>query len=199
MSAGSTRFSLSTGRVSLLPSTGARSWTALLTVQAAVAAWRIVDLVSRVGRPFEARLAWSSSDTRGLPTVLTAPGAARTCVFARALEVEVANLSASANEVEISVADGLVSTENVRVVDGDATNGTTPAPAPPTWARRVRLECADTSALASATLDLRDGQGALRSRIPGNAQSPAGAALGGIEHIDVNCGAAWRLVYLLPF
>lgn len=164
--------------------------------------WRIVDLWSDEGKPWEARLVWSGGGGAIRTVALVVPNSTRVCVHATMLQVFGGNLStASAIQARAAVADGYCDTENQFVVRGTvADQGATVDATPPPWAKFVRLELSDATLLSTAFVEFRDANAVTRGRYPGNAQPPPGAPVGDAASIRLVLPAgtyAYRLVFLL--
>ncbi len=171
----------------------------LLDTEARAGAWRIVELFSVSGAPFEVELAWSSGSGAGAKARLTVARATRVSVFARSLRVRAANLSAEENRVGVTVADGHAVTRNVLEVRGALVENAPQALSVPAFATGVRLELADVALLPGATVLVYDGQGTLRSSTTGDEQPSAGVPLGGAGKLEMNAagGAAYRAIFHL--
>jgi hypothetical protein len=93
---------------------GARDpvWKDVLYSEADVDAWRIVEVSSLDGKPFDIELIWSAANGSGANAFVTVPHATRICVFARTVQVRVKNLDRGENAVGVTVADGYAETRN---------------------------------------------------------------------------------------
>ncbi len=164
--------------------------------------WRIIDLWSDEGTPWEARLAWSGGGGAQRTVLLDVPRCTRVCVHATMLQVFGSNLSTSASvNASAAIADGQCDTENqwtVRGLIADASANVDVVPPP--WAKFVRLELSDSTLLATSFVELRDANAMTRGRYPGNAQPAPGAPIGDAATLRLVLPAgtyAWRLVFLL--
>ncbi len=169
----------------------------LLDTEARAGAWRIVELFSGDGAPFQAELSWSSGSGAGAAARLTVARAARVAVFARALRVRVGNLSGSTNRVGVTVADGHAVTRNVLELRGQlAENAAQAIPIPP-FAQTVHLELSDAALLPGAQVRVYDGQGTLRSTTAGDAQPSGGVPIGGASKLEVLAAgaSAYRVLF----
>jgi hypothetical protein len=171
----------------------------LLDTEARAGAWRIVELFSRDGAPFEVELSWSSGSGAGAMVHFTLARAGRVSVFARGLRVRAANLSSSDNRVGVTVADGQAVTRNVLEVVGQLGENAAQALEIPPFARGVTLELSDAAQLPGAQIRVYDGQGTLRSTTTGDEQASTGVPLGGAGKVEVLAAAAcaYRAVFHL--
>ena len=168
--------------------------------------WRIIDLWSDEGIPWEARVVWSGGGGALRTVLLDVPKCARVCVHATLLQVFGGNLSTSANvQARAAIADGYCHTENqftVRGVSDDQIGGGggNVDVIPPPWAKFARLELSDSTLLPTAFVELRDANATTRGRYAGTAQPQPGAPIGDAASIRLVLPAgsyAWRLVFLL--
>lgn len=172
---------------------GAPVYRPLLSAEADGAAWRLLDLFSRDGAPFEVDLAWSAGSGTGASAQLTVARATRVAVYARALTVRVANLGSAVNRVGVTAADGFALSRNVFEFRGFGDAGT-PAEIPiPAFAEGVRVDLADASLLALARIRLLDGSGAVRADVPADNQPAGGVPIGGAASLRVTTTAATLL------
>ena len=172
----------------------------LLTAEAELDTWRIVEVFSRTGLPFEVDLSWSSGSGSGAHALVTVSRSARICVLARSLKVLASNLANLTNRVGVTVADAYAATENQwEVTDLAAVQGVEQELPLPPFARKVRVELADPTGLPATVLRLYDGQDSLRSTVMGDLQPPEGIPLGGARRLTLAAGAptAWRAVFTL--
>ena len=171
----------------------------LLDTEARQGAWRIVELFSVDGAPFEVELQWSSGSGAGASVRLTLARAGRVSVFARALRVRAANLSSEDNRVGVTVADGQAVTRNVLERSGDLVENAVQQLSVPPFAQGLCLELADASLLSGAEIRVYDGQGTLRSTTVGDQQPSAGVPLGGAGKLEILAAGAtaYRVLFLL--
>ena len=172
----------------------------LLDADASAADWRIVEVFSRTGLPFELLLVWSAGGGAGAEARITVARAARICVFARGLRVQAGNLADAINRVGVTVADAYAVTENQWEATGETLDHGTTADVPvPPFARRVRVEMADATLLPTTTLKVYDGQSTLRSTVAADKQPPEGVPVGGARTVQVAASGAtaWRAVFTL--
>lgn len=169
----------------------------VLLAEASQDTWRIVELFTLGGAPFEAELAWSSGNGVGARAQISVPQAARVGVYARALRVSARNLSPDDNRIGVTVADGQAVTRNQWEARETLEPGvSTIIPVPP-FARSVRLDLADPSLLPGAELRLVDGSAILRARVRADQQPDQGVLVGGAREVHLIAGAEvpCRLVF----
>src|SRR5690349_16408249 len=80
--------------------------TELLQAEAERDTWRLVELWSLSGLPFDVELQWSAGSGAGASALVTVSRAARVSIFARSLRVSASNPTATTNRVAVTVADG---------------------------------------------------------------------------------------------
>ena len=172
----------------------------LLDAEAELDTWRIVEVFSKTGLPFEVELGWSSGGGSGSGAKITVARSARICVFARSLQVRAGNLADLVNRVGITVADAYAVTVNQwEHRDSSPDQGVQlDVPIPP-FARFVRVELADPSGLPTTNLKVYDGLGTLTATVAGDKQPPIGIPVGGARRFTVTSGSVgeWRAVYTL--
>ncbi len=164
--------------------------------------WRILDLWSDEGSPWEARVVWSGGGGALRTALVNVPKCVRVCVHATMIQVFGANLSTSANiQARAAIADGYCDTENQWTVRGTVlAQGQTVSAAPPPWAKFARLELSDSTLLSTAFVELLDANGTARGRYAGNAQTQPGAPIGDAATVRLVLPGgtyAYRLVFLL--
>lgn len=164
--------------------------------------WRILDLWSDEGSPWEARVVWSGGGGALRTALVDVPKCVRVCVHATMIQVFGANLSTSANiQARAAIADGYCDTENQWTVRGTVTDqGQTVSATPPPWAKFARLELSDSTLLGSAFVELLDVNGTARGRYAANAQPAPGAPIGDAATVRLVLPGgtyAYRLVFLL--
>lgn len=164
--------------------------------------WRILDLWSDEGSPWEARVVWSGGGGALRTALVDVPKCVRVCVHATMIQVFGANLSTSANiQARAAIADGYCDTENQWTVRGTVTDqGQTVSATPPPWAKFARLELSDSTLLGSAFVELLDVNGTARSRYAANVQPAPGAPIGDAATVRLVLPGgtyAYRLVFLL--
>jgi hypothetical protein len=91
----------------------------LLDAEAEVDTWRIVEVFSRTGLPFDVDLSWSSGSGTGASARVTVAKAARICLHARSLRVVGDQPREVANRVGVTVADGFTPPEHLGGPIGD--------------------------------------------------------------------------------
>ena len=164
--------------------------------------WRILDLWSDEGSPWEARVVWSGGGGALRTALVDVPKCVRVCVHATMIQVFGANLSTSANiQARAAIADGYCDTENQWTVRGTVTDqGQTVSATPPPWAKFARLELSDSTLLGSAFVELLDVNGTARGRYAANVQPAPGAPIGDAATVRLVLPGgtyAYRLVFLL--
>jgi hypothetical protein len=164
--------------------------------------WRIIDLWSDEGSPWEAKLVWSGGGGAQRTALLDVPNCTRVCVHATMAQVFGANLStATAIQARAAIADGQCDTENQRTVRGTvADQGAILAVVPPPWAKFARLELSDNTLLPTAFVELLDANATSRARYGADKQPPPGVPLGDAATFRCVLPAgtyAWRVVFLL--
>lgn len=169
----------------------------LLLAEAHDDTWRIVEVFSVGGGPFQAELAWSAGCGVGAHARITVAHAARVGIYARSVRVRARNLGAEANPVGVTIADGQAQTRNQWEATGDVSNGLPAIVAVPPFARAVRLDLAEPSAAGATELWLVDGGNVLRARVPAADQPGGGVLVGGARevHIVTTTKSAFRLVF----
>lgn len=156
-------------------------WVRLLEAEAERETWRIVEVFSRSGAPFDVDLVWSAGTGAGAGARVTVSRSTRICLFARSLRVAAMNLAAEGNRVGVTIGDGFAVTSNHFEVRGRAEKITDLDL--PSFGRCARVELADPAALAGSSLQVLDGLGAVRASLPCALQPPDGLALGGAHHL----------------
>ena len=168
--------------------------------------WRIIDLWSDEGSPWEAKLVWSGGGGAQRTAWLDVPKCTRVCVHATMVQVFGANLSTSSDiAARAAIADGQADTENQWTVRGSSAQligggGGTSDVAPPPWAKFVRLELSDSTLNATTFVELVDVNGTTRARYSLDQQPNPGVPLG--DAATVRCvlptgSYATRVVFLL--
>ena len=156
--------------------------------------WLLVSVV--VPSPVAVRLDWSSPETDGFSVSLTVSRSTRICVWAASLKLTAWSVSNAETTMIIGVVEQYERTANTLQIDGTGTGAPQAHPVP-AFGRTVRLETADHSAMAGATLSLIDAYGNVRASVPGNAQPEAGVLIGACNGVQVTVanGQYYRLVY----
>ena len=205
---GACKHSRRSGNARLSASTGAGSAGAegeVLTAQSMGSGdgdWRIIDLWSDEGTPWEARLVWSGGGGAQRTARFDVPKCTRICVHATMLQVFGANLSTSASvQACAAIADGQCDTENQWTVRGAIADASTNVDVvPPPWAKFVRLELSDSTLLATSFIELRDANATTRARYAANGQPAPGAPIGDAATLRLVLPAGtynYRVVFLL--
>jgi hypothetical protein len=167
-----------------------KSWKSLLDTEARAEDWRLVELFSSSGHPFEAELSWTSGSGAGGSAVVTVSRSTRVCVVARALRVRASNLTGAENRVSVNVAQpsGFVGTINVYEEPFTIPGEDALTLSIPPMTRRVRVEVADSAQAKTLIVQLLDGQGQLRSQVPSDEQPAEGLYLGGSDQLQLSNG-----------
>lgn len=169
--------------------------------------WRIVELWSDEGSPWEARLVWSGGGGAQRTAKLDVPKCVRVCVHATTIQVFGSNLSTSANiQARAAIADGQCDTENQWTERGAANGQDIGGGAgnvdvtPPPWAKYAHLELSDNTLLSTAFVELLDVNGTARARYGADKQPSPGVPLGDAATVRCVLPAgtyAYRVVFLL--
>jgi len=185
---------------------GARSpvWRDVLYSESEEDAWRIVEVSSFEGKPFDIELLWSAANGSGAKAFVTVPHATRICVFARAVQVRVKNLDREPNVVGVTVADGYAETRNQYEVRVDSTfpvEEAVPDPVAtrvliPPFAQRAWVEAADPG--TEGFVWTIDGDNRRRGVTRFEEQPDTGILVGGAKAIDCWLGPHdFRVVFTL--
>lgn len=166
----------------------------LLRAEACGGIWRIVEVTSTSGGPFEVHTSWSGGGGAGPEVKMTVSRATRFAVFARSLVVRAANLDAAENLVGCNVSDGYCVSSNFFEVrtEGSSTPSPTVVNIPP-FASRVRVDCEDHTLLGSVLIALLDGQGDTRADLSLDQQPPGGLDLGGAARVQITAPSGLKL------
>jgi hypothetical protein len=185
---------------------GAREpvWKDVLYSESDVDAWRIVEVSSLDGKPFDIELIWSAANGSGANAFVTVPHATRVCVFARSVQVRVKNLDREDNAIGVTVADGYAETRNQFEVRSDFTNAEE-APEPnvmptriliPPFAQRAWVEAAEAG--IEGFIMTIDGDNRKRGVTRFEKQPDNGIPVGGAKAIDCWLGPVdFRVVFSL--
>ena len=186
---------------------GARDpvWKEALISEAEVDAWRIVEVSSLEGHPFDVELVWSAANGSGANALVTVPHAARICVFARTVRVRVRNLDRGHNTVGVTVADGYAETRNQFEVRVDRAMEEEEQPEPnliptrvpiPPFAQRAWVEAAEPD--VEGLIWTIDGDGRRRGVTRYEKQPHNGIPVGGAKALDFWLGPMpFRVVFTL--
>lgn len=136
--------------------------TPLLTSEAHADDWRIIEVFSRTGLPFEVELGWSSGSGSGAGARVTVAHSTRICVLARSLRITAANLAPVVNRVGVTVADGFAPTRNQWEVRGSVVEGSFFEAVVPPFAETCRVELGDLSVVPNTLIALVDALGTPR-------------------------------------
>lgn len=172
----------------------------LLTAEAELDTWRIVEVFSRTGLPFEVDLSWSSGSGSGAGAQITVARSARICVLARSLRLQAASLAPVLNRVGVTVADGFAPTRNQWEVRGTVVEGAPlEAPVPP-FAETCRVDVGDLATVPETLIRLFDALGTVRGAYNAALQPFIGIPVGGAAKVVVThnqAGTAARVVFTL--
>lgn len=168
-----------------LTSSGPKMTGTLLDVTFQRDGWRIVEGFSEKGRPFELTLRWSTANATGTWVKVTVAHAARICVFARSLLLDVVNLSNQAHSVIGRVADGFSQTANVWEHRATSVGGKPLSLPIPPFAAAFHLHLAERDALPGTVISLLDGTEKVRARFSAANQPPGGILVGGAGRLEV--------------
>lgn len=172
----------------------------LLHAEAEADTWRVVEVFSRSGLPFEADLSWSSGTGSGAGVQFTVARATRVCVLARSLRLSTTNLAKKANRVGVTVADGFAPTRNTRDVAGGVGAGTPFVVPVPPFAETCRVELATLAAYPDTQIAVVDALGDTRGAYVAPLQPASGIPVGGASRIEVTSthpGTLARVVFHL--
>lgn len=157
----------------------------LLQGESQYATWRLVEVFSDKGLPFELELRWSGGAGSGAWSKLTVASATRICLFARSITLRAANLSSDVNRVGVTIADGFAPTTNT-YEQRDTCDAVTPVRfSIPPFAQTFSLQLADRGKLPGAVISFFDGTGAVRGQVSGATQPGEGILVGGTGRIEV--------------
>ena len=167
--------------------------------------WRVIELVSNAGRPFEAHLSWTAGNGGNLKAQITVARGTRIGLYARSVDVRVANLSKLENKVTGIVADSasFVQTRNQYELRGQnlSDNPYVQDLEIPPFATHLSVHTTDSVPdLAGWTLSTFDGQDTIRSAITLAQQPDGGIEVGGAGRITLSTSgevATWRAVFTL--
>ncbi|MCB9679814.1 MAG: hypothetical protein H6737_32205 [Alphaproteobacteria bacterium] len=172
----------------------------LLNTEAEIDTWRIVEVFSRTGLPFEADLSWSSGTGSGAGAQVTVSRSARICVLARSLRISATNLAKKLNRVGVTVADGFAPTRNTWEVPTGVAEGTPLEVDVPPFAETFRLELAEPGAYAATQIAVKDALGDTRGAYNAAFQPHSGIPVGGASKIAATTthpGTLARVVFHL--
>ena len=194
-----TRLSRRSHQETLKAHTGTTTLVDLLSAEACQGTWRIVEVVSASGGPFELRLSWSAGDGMGLEAKMTVARGTRFSIFASSLKLRAANLWSKENRISAMVSDGYCVSENHYEVRGEGTIAATTAVEIPPYAKSVRVDVSPAAGLFSTTLSLLDGLGTTRAEVTGDAQPAGGLPLAGAGALNVTVpvGHNFRITFTL--
>lgn len=183
-----------------LPSTDdAKRFRNILFAEAGDDTWRLIELFSLAGEPFEAELAWSAGQGVGAKALVTVSHSTRVSVYARSLRVRARNLATDGNQVGVTIADGHTPTHNQWEHHGEVGPDNPVIVVVPPFARSVRLDVANPKALTGSRLSFADGTGVVRATVLGKDQPDSGVPIGGARevHLRSRADTAYRLLFHL--
>lgn len=168
---------------------GTTKFVDLIRAEACQGAWRIVEVVSGSGGPFEVRASWSAGDGAGQEAKLTVARGTRFSVFASSVTLRVANLSSRENRVSCMVSEGYCVSENHYEVRGEGGSTDPISIEIPPLARTVRVDTSPSTGLVGTTLTVFDGTGTARAEVQGDEQPAGGLPLAGAGSLTVQAPA----------
>jgi len=186
-------------RLAAVPVAGTGPAHSLLRMEDDEGQWRLVELFSLSGAPFDVQLSWSAGSGSGSQAWLSVGRASRVSVFARSLAVEVRNRSGRENRVGATVSDGFIATENVLEVVGEAAPGQAVRLELPPFARRLWLSAGEAGHLEAGQVSLYDGQGVRRAVVSASELPASGLVLGAAEGLELSfeSATAYRALFSL--
>lgn len=159
------------------------SFVKLGTPEAQLGYWRLLEVWSLDGRPFQLSLDWTGGGGGGQSALITVARATRVCIFARGMTIRAANLStAGTNRVAFTTADLIapVPTNNVfEVVAVEPPGGVPLSFTIPPYAVRCRIETSTVASLAATDVEVVDGSSNVISKFFANTQPSEGFFCGG--------------------
>lgn len=168
-------------RLTLKPAHEA-GWLDVLHSEGECDNWRIVELSSAHGRPFEAEVTWSAANGSGSSARVTVAHAGRVGIYARTVGVRVKNLHFLPNAIGVTVADGFANTRNQLEVRGEGSASGPEAIRVPPFARSVRIETYDPDD-TSGVIWVIDAENKQRAAVRVADQPPEGIPIGGAHEI----------------
>ena len=172
----------------------------LIRAEAEDDTWRIVDLFSRTGLPFDVELHWSAGSGQGAKAVISVARCARIAVFASTLRILVSNQAGAVNRVAVTIADGYAATHNQWELAGRHFASSSPKTISiPPFADFLRLDLADPALAPAALIRVLDAFGIVRAAYTVDDQPPTGIPLGGAGSIELALASDidFRAVYHL--
>ncbi len=154
--------------------------------------WRLVEMWSDEGLPFDALLSWTGGSGGGQRAKVTVPGSARISIAARAIvQIQFTNQCDVPQKVRVAVATvgGVITCDNhlfISAVGGGLAMADPIEQLPPPYALYLRITPADPVAAAGTTVDLFDGLGFLVGKYTLSAQPSAGQPIIGIRKVVIN-------------
>ena len=172
----------------------------LLKAEAELDTWRIVDLFSRTGLPFDVDLHWSAGSGAGARASISVARCARVAIFANSLRILAANQAGSPNKVAVTIADGYAATRNQWEIAGRHFAAQSPKAIPiPPFSDFLRLDLADPALAPGAEVRILDAFAVVRAKYTVDQQPPSGIPLGGAGSIELALASDvdFRAVYHL--
>lgn len=164
----------------------------LLKAEACGSIWRIVEVWSDSGMPFELRVGWSGGEGGLREAKMTVSRGTRFAVYARSLSLRAANLSSDVNRIACSTADGYCVSANQYEVRGTGVADTAQTLEVPSFATHLRVDCGDRTQLGSITIAVDDGVSVQRVHMKADEQPAGGVSLGSVGAVRVTAPAALR-------
>ena len=155
--------------------------------------WRLITIGSPGAKPFNLLIEWTAAGTTSPRARLSVASGTQICVYARSVTIKGYNLHNVDNPIICGIADsGSMNTANTYEIEYQ----TAPAGAVleiASFARRVRLEVSDTTAVAR--LDFYNGNGVLLATWPWASIPSDGVPPGGADRIVVTSDFPCRVVF----
>ena len=157
-----------------------------LNTEAEVDTWRIVEVFSRTGLPFEVDLSWSSGSGSGAVAQVTVARSTRICLHARSLRISSTNLAKKINRVGVTVADGFTPTRNTWEVPIAVGEGEPFTSIVPPFAETFRVELGQLAAYPNTQIAVKDALGDVRATYNAALQPVYGIPVGGASKVEVS-------------
>lgn len=161
--------------------------------------WRVLDLWSDTSLPYEVEIHWSGGGGAGQRALITVARAVRVALYARDVRIWATNLSDAANVVAVTIADSdsAMVTQNIyeSLINAPQGDAEVEVLIPP-YARRLRVELADSSILSTTIIRLYDGTNTLMSEVAG-ADQRDGVLVGGARRLTLQDAGVGRVVFEL--
>lgn len=172
------------------PAPGPGPYMRLLSADSGAAAYRVLNFASIEGSPFNARINWGVGQGFGPTVEVSYANGGVICVYARTLNIDVANFDGSDNRISVAVGDGFMPCANdfYQVEVGHATNAQSFQV--PAFAQWMRIDIDDNTLYAAARADFIDGLGTTRAQLFLSQQGERGFKVAGIDRVDVRIFSA---------